>query len=151
MESNNEYKIMNRVNNDDCILHTDQSNFLWSTSWACLASSVCALYNKYYVFSCFDFSILLSSLNYWRCPAYGLRRNIDITLVYASLFYQSYRALQSQHARKHFSILFIGMICYPISCYYYNKKKYWLSTYFHSGVHIFGNLSYVVLYSGPRF
>jgi hypothetical protein len=144
---NNEFTYLK----EERILLQEHANFLWSTSWASLASSVCALYNKYYIFTCFDFSVFLSSLNYWRRPAYGLRRNIDITLVYTSLLYQSYRALQSQYARKHFSVLFIGMMCYPISYYYYNKKKYWLSTYFHSGIHIFGNLSYIVLYSGPHF
>lgn len=131
-----------------CILEPDQCKFLWTTSWITLGSSMYALKNKHYDLTLATGAIFLTSINYWRLPRHCWRRNLDIATVHTTLFYQGFRALGAQNSAAYFVLFFSGAACYPISNYYYSKKKYWLSTYFHGGIHILTNIGNFVLYSG---
>lgn len=37
---------------------------------------------------------------------------------------------------------------YPLGIYFYKKKLYWYSVYAHSMIHVLGNVSNIILYSG---
>jgi hypothetical protein len=135
---------------NDCtaILNPDQCTTLCKTSLATLVSCIYAFYTGKYEFAFMTATAFLTSINYWRLPTYCWRRNVDITAVCSGLTYQSIRAINSQYATAYYTILFTGLTCYPISHYYYKKNQHWLSTYFHSGMHIIANIACLVLYSG---
>ena len=63
------------------------------------------------------------------------------------LCYHIMRAYNIQYYKLYYSVTLIGVILYPLGIYYYNKKLYWLSTYTHCALHVFGNLSNVILSS----
>lgn len=76
---------------------------------------------------------VLISLLYQNYKAYCLCRNVKYNRVCGLLYY---------------FIIFMACSFYPVSNYYYKKEQYGLSTFYHSLVHVFGNIANVVLYSG---
>ena len=133
---------------DGCILEPEQYNFLWATSWLTLPTAICAYYNKHYLSSALSTCILLTSLNYWRKPVRGFSRNLDMVTSYFSIGLHLLTSTNAQYARIYYPMALMGLSCYPIGNYYYNKKKYWLSTYFHGGLHFIANLSHTILFCG---
>jgi hypothetical protein len=131
-----------------CILPSEYCNILWKISWVSIFSGMYALYNRHYDLAPVPFGVWLTSINYWRHPDYSWRRYLDIFYVNSALFYQLIRAHRSQNSNMYYSFISIAMISFPISIYYHNKGKYWLSTLFHCNVHIFGNITNIILYSG---
>jgi hypothetical protein len=134
--------------NHNCILHHAQYNYLWRISWLALGASMYAVYNNHYEFAPFTFAVFLSSINYWRKPDYSWRRYLDMTVVQIAFWYHIIRAYNSQYHTIYYITVWSAAGCFPIAICYYKKKMYWKSTYTHSMVHIFGNLSNVILYSG---
>ena len=127
-----------------------QTNYLFKTSFSTLVAGLYALYNKKYEFSLMANLCWLSSINYWRDPMPGWRRNVDIIFVVTSLMNQYAKAYKYQYAHIYYPLITLSASCYPISIYYYNNNKIWCSVYFHSGVHIFANLANIILYHGKR-
>lgn len=130
----------------ECLLHPEQYNLLWKTSFSALASSISAYYNGYYECALLGVSVFATSLNYWRYPTYSWRRNIDIGAVHFTIFYHLWLAIKSKSSYLHFACLFTGLSCYPISIYYYKQNRYWISTYLHSCVHIIANTAYIIMF-----
>jgi hypothetical protein len=147
------YKNFNHIEPDEdglyngLILHHTQYSFLWRLSWLLLSSGMFAIYRGYYDLAATPLGILITSLNYWRKPDYSWRRYLDIGYVHIGLIYQSIRAYNSEYCIPYYTILSVGIICYPISVYYH-KKNSWKSTILHGMLHICGNISNFVLYSG---
>jgi hypothetical protein len=79
---------------------------------------------------------------------FGLRRKIDMTAIPTGLIYHAVTAYKSQYYFAYYTLNSMCVLCYPVSCYFYNKKYFWASTYLHCMVHILGNISFLVLYSG---
>ena len=131
-----------------CIQEPEQCNFLWRTSWCTLPTAICAYYNNYYFSSALCICILLTSLNYWRKPVYGFSRNLDMFTTFTSVGLHLIKGINSEYALIHYPLVFIGLSCYPIGVYYYNKKQYWLSTYFHGSLHFISNVAYFILFCG---
>lgn len=67
------------------------SKFLFYSSFSMLVSVIIAIIvNDIYV-TCYFLLLFLTSINYWRRPEYGLRRNIDLFVVRCGMiivFYQ---------------------------------------------------------------
>lgn len=133
---------------DDLILAREQYLLLWKISWISLFSCAFAIYRGYYDLACVPGGVWLTSINYWRRPDYSWRRYMDISYVHLSLIYQIIRAYHMQYAKPYYVIVTIGVVCFPISIYFHITKNQWLSTVMHCMVHIFGNISNFVLYSG---
>ena len=129
------------------VLPPNQYWFLWKISWFSLGSASFAIYRGYYDLALVPLGVWLTSINYWRYPDYSWRRYLDIGYVHCSLIYQLTRAYNAEYWIPYFIILSIGIICFPISIYFH-KKNSWLSTILHGMVHIFGNISNIILYSG---
>jgi hypothetical protein len=132
------------------ILKKSQSKILWRTSWFCLFSSCVAFYNSHYLLAILPCSCFLTSINYWRCPDYSWRRYTDIIVVNSAISYQMYYAYscKAENFKIYFLLMIISIKCFLLGKYYYNKKKYWLSTYFHALLHFFANVANIILYSG---
>lgn len=132
---------------DGLIIPADQSRFLWYVSWLSLPSGLYAVYRGYYDLAAVPLGVLLTSLNYWRYPDYSWRRNLDMSYVFLGMSWQIYRALDAEFSILYYVFLCIGLLCYALSCRVL-AKSVWLSTVFHAFLHIFGNISNVILYSG---
>ena len=130
------------------ILQPRHSRILFGTSWLLLFTSAYAINQKHYDLAICPIGIFATSINYWRHPIRGWRRNMDILVVLVISCYQILRALTSQHARIFYTSYAIAFSFYPISNYYYTKGRHAESVLFHALLHILGNISSIILYSG---
>lgn len=130
-------------------LRPNQYKFILKTSCITVLSLLYSNHRKHTDFTALNGIVLLTSINYWRKPIdKNWRKYLDMTCVYFSMFYHMTRAYNTKYAKEYYVITSIGGTLYYISIFYYNRKRYWLSTYFHSGVHLFANLAQLVLYYG---
>ncbi len=68
-------------------LNQNYSKFLFYSSFMIGISSCIAFYMQDTILTIFLFLLFLTSINYWRKPEYGIRRQIDMTLCGITLFY----------------------------------------------------------------
>ena len=132
----------------ELVVEKPYSTFLFQTSHLTLISTTHALYR-----GCYDISLLVglalvTSLNYWRNPTYGLRRNMDIICVFIALFYHIHISRGAEMAYFAQPFLILGMLSYPTSWYYMKHENKWIPTYYHALVHLFFFLYCNILYSG---
>lgn len=106
-----------------------------------------ALANNHYDLALVPGLVYLSSINYWRNPVGGIRKNIDMITIFSTLSYQLYRCLTAENMVSYLFIKILAMSCYPASLYFYDKDVD-LSVLFHCFVHILGNIANIILYSG---
>jgi hypothetical protein len=129
------------------ILPRSQCDFMWYGSWFSLVSTVFALYNKHYDLALVPFGVFLTSINYWRNPVLGWSRILDISYVNLSMIYQCYRVSNAEYKIAYYSILGVALCFYPLSVFLH-KKSPWLSTLSHFQLHLLGNISNCIVYSG---
>ena len=146
------YKIMNRssILKNGCILYPKQYKLIYKVSYLSLCSCIYAIFRGYYNLCIVPGGVFLTSINYWRNPTKSWRKYIDIGYVNVSLIYKCIIAYNFTYARIYYLTVCIALSLYPISIYYYNKKKYWYSTYAHCMLHIIANISNFILYSSPK-
>ena len=132
----------------DCILYPSQYKCIWRVSFISILSCSYALYRGHYDLALVPGGVFLTSLNYWRLPTYGWRRNLDVGYVCGALIYQNIRAYNMPDAVPYYYLIGIGSLFYPLSNYLYKKKCYWGSTCTHCMLHIVANIANAVLYSG---
>ena len=130
------------------ILCPRQSNMLWRTSWLALFNCMYAIKNKHYEIALVPGGVFITSIMYWRKPDYSWRRYIDISYASLSLCYQSLREYNAEYSNVYYTLASISIINYCMGVYSYKKKKYWISTYYHAGLHIFIATANFALYSG---
>ena len=89
-------------------------------------------------------SIWLSSINYWRKPEYGFRRNLDMFCVCTGFLYQNYLIYNyCYYAQPYYICMCIGLSCYYLSNYFIEFPI--ISSYLHCCFHLFANLASIVL------
>ena len=84
-------------------------------------------------------TVLLTSINYWRNPCKGFRRNIDITAVFSINIYNAYM----------FPCIWIpvGIICFSLWRISNHTQKLWI----HSLIHIIGSGAFFITPSLKSF
>jgi hypothetical protein len=107
-----------------------------------------AVYRNHYHLAIVPGSVFLTSTHYWKKPDYSYRRYLDMVVVKTAAVYQYYMVYNAEHANLYYTILFFGILSYPVGIYYYHKKDYWKSTYAHMLLHILANIGNFVVYSG---
>lgn len=132
---------------DGLVLPKTQYRYLWCISWLSLTSAIYAFTRGYNDLAFVPLGVWLTSINYWWKPDYSWRRYFDITYVNISLLYQLMRSIDCENRVSYWITLFIGCSFFPIGCYLHTTSS-WASTLCHSMVHIFGNISNFILYSG---
>ena len=140
-----------------CILEPEYASCIYRVSFISFFSFMYALHCECYDLAAVPGGVFLTSINYWREPVYGWRRNLDMSYVACALIYQNYRAYhllsspsQMPALLTYYTLMGIGMMCYSLSVHLYKKKDIWSSTYVHCLVHVLANIANVVLYSGIR-
>ena len=103
----------------------------------------CVLSAHLSLYDCFatSFSVLFFSVNYWRRPTYGLRRNLDIINTLICLMYQLWA---SRELEPLFIVLYVYFTLSGMACFLLGYVDHTV----HSGVHVFGNIANVFLYMG---
>lgn len=95
----------------------------------------------------FPLSTYVNSVNYWRNPELGWRRNLDILVTCSALAYQNiivYNTIKPVY--PYCALITISASMYPIGYFFYWKQWYKMSTLSHMFLHIIGNLAHVSLY-----
>ena len=115
------------------------SKFLLYSSCIIGISSVIAyIMNDVYV-SVYLLILFLTSVNFWRKPEYGLRRNIDLTVVYMYAIYTTLNIflLKDEFHRVILLIVFLSVIMYNLieKILYYLDSPKWII--FHMAMHIY--------------
>lgn len=136
------------MNTDACIYQPRHSRILFGASWLFLFTAAYATYQGHYDLAIGPTGIFATSINYWRHPIRGWRRNLDILIVWLATFYQLARALTAEHSLIFYTGYAIAFTCYPISNYYLAQERYIESVTLHALLHIFSNISSIILYSG---
>ena len=130
------------------IVTKEHSNFIYWVAHLVPFSSIHALYRGYYDFSALQLLMFLTSINYWKHPIYGPRRNIDMATTAIIISYHAWLSPQAEYAAMAYSVCFTGILFYPASWYYQNKGYLWVSTYCHSIMHLLFFMCANILYSG---
>ena len=129
------------------MLNKTQSNYLWRTSWFSLIASLYGLYNNHKI-AILPGLIFITSLNHWRNPVRGSwRQRTDIITVITSIYLQKIFGDKLEYYPMYLIILTIGLSFYPMALYFSSRNYIWKSVISHSGIHIFGNLANLALYS----
>lgn len=133
---------------NDLLVPKTHANYLWTTSWLSLISSIYALKKGHQHLVIVPFSVYCSSLLHWQHPTQSWRRALDITVCNSALFYQLYQAQNASHKLPYYFTTALAAAFYPLSLYFYKKRQTKLATFSHSLLHICGNLSNFILYCG---
>lgn len=124
------------------------TNIIYRVSHFSLVSATYALYRGHYDLVLVPGGVFLTSIQYWSDPTNITKRYIDITYVTSALIYQIIRARNFDNAIWYYGVVSLAMGMYPIGVYLHQNGRDEESTFFHCLVHILGNLSNFVLYSG---
>lgn len=134
-------------NTNTCILFPNQYNLIWRFSFLSLISTSFIILNPlYYDLAAVPFGVFITSVNYWFKPDYSYRRYIDMIYIYFALTYQIIRTYDIPNIHFYYISLGYSIIYYYFGIYFYNKQMYWMSTYCHCLLHVFANISNIILY-----
>ncbi len=125
--------------------------YLIATSHFSLISAVYGYNNgiSLWIIPC---GVYFNSINYWRRPCPGWRRNLDIGYAIGGCIYQSMVAYQSPNFQTlYFTLLSASLLSYPIGILFYQRKQYIASTFIHSLIHILANAANIGLYTKMPF
>lgn len=134
------------INNDNLILPSKFSSRIYYISFLTIFPIMASIYFRLYNFTIVTTSVFVSSINYWRYPIKGIRRNIDMTIVSISFLYQSYIVIL--YTTYHIKFIYYLFNFLSILCYIFARKSknYNRSSIYHCGIHILSNISNIILY-----
>ena len=98
-----------------------------------------------YDFARVPFAVFLTSVNYWRNPAFGLRRKVDMAVVGTGALYQLYRSHESRYQSAYVGG-FLGAACCYAAARANDDPQ--ISTLWHVGLHVIANAGNAMLYVG---
>ena len=131
--------------NEVPFLPKDQSDILLLISFLIGFTAIYAFNKKIYDLFVICMIVLITSLNHWRDPKFGFRRNLDMVAVCTGFIYIFVRAvLINIESLLFWGCYIAGVLLFLTSWYLYDKGYVWLSTYLHCLVHLCGNASVVL-------
>lgn len=129
-------------------LPKDQSDLLFWTSFLILFTAIYAFIKRKYDISAFCFLVFITSLNHWRDPQFGFRRNLDVAAVCLGFMYIFLRAiLINVRSLVFWTCYLVVVLLFGVGWNIYDMGYVWESTYSHCLLHFFGNVA-VVLFCG---
>lgn len=148
--ANNTNNTNNTSLENDCVIKYEHYSYIYRISFLCFFTSIYALHSECYELAAVPGGVFLTSVNYWRRPTYGWRRNLDMGYVICAVIYQNYRAyyMTSSMVWWYYFFMFLGVVCYPVGVYLHKKNDLLGSTYVHCLLHLAANVANVLLYSG---
>ena len=136
------------------VLPPHLSKRLYYSSFLILGSITSSITNNLPQGLCLSALVLCTSLNYWRHPVFGWRRNVDILAAVSSLAFQCLVTSSQAPGGARSAYLFTvgcGGLCYLRSRHIGVKFRgregtEASSSLWHMGLHVFGNLGNLILY-----
>jgi hypothetical protein len=140
------------IQNNGCVLPLPYkySKYLFASSFLMSGTALVTLYYDDGVTSLYYFLLFLTSINFWRRPEHGFRRQLDQLLVYSGclyVFYNVFLVLKTEFQRVTFISLFFCVLLFDaielILCYFNSTK--WIV--FHMAIHLYVSIMgfYVLL------
>ncbi len=136
------------------ILDKKYSLILLTSSLMFGINSIYGLYNYLYNDMIFIDCLLsntflfITSINYWRKPTTGFRRNIDLIACLTNLFYNTYSVYNYQYSWIGFIVIKLVIGFYIISWIYHNKNRVKLGIFWHIMSQLSGCIGNVCIFSG---
>lgn len=148
----NRHKINNHNNHNhnhnDLVIEKKYSNIMFTSSFLMLPLSIHAYKLNFKKSSAINFLLFCSSINYWRDPRYGKRRNFDIltTSIQVLMNLKMANKMNSQMNRfKYYFVLSYVIMLYKISwVYHYDYPLF--SSLCHSMIHVIGFCGNYLMY-----
>ncbi len=133
---------------DKPIVCKKEAIFMICTSSVCAAAAAYGFYRGHYLSSIIPTCVFLTSMNYWRHPTYGWRRNADVACVIFAFISMLVVAYNATYGQRYYILITLAASCYPLSHYFTNQDMEYMGTLMHSYMHILGNLALFILFSG---
>ena len=119
---------------------------------SCLSGAAAVVAGYFGIWDCAAVAtvVLLTSLNHWREPVVGIRRNVDLLTVYVSAAFHIGKAFDcSQPFLLACCVLSVtGVLCYMGAIYNGLNKYHDEASWCHCGLHTFGAAACIALYCG---
>ena len=112
---------------------------IYFTSHITFLSFLYASYLRVYYGMVVTAAVFLCSINYWRYPIHGTRRNIDIVNSVSCCLYQTWKSFYFPNTWLFLVVTYSGVGCYFLS------RRTGLG-HFHMATHILGNIGNFILY-----
>ena len=96
------------------------ANIIWKCSFLQLIPIISSLVCKQYGCTILNTAIFCTSLNYWRKPVLGLRRNIDICVVLSSAAFHIYKIRDNKDFKYIMTVTGLIFTLYPLSSLFQN-------------------------------
>lgn len=116
----------------------NEPRYLMYSSYLTTFSIYYAYKNEYYINFVSICLVLFTSINHWRKPELGFRRNMDKIVVILNIPIQVVSFRKSKRYQEYLLLTLFASLCYPVSNRIKNKK---LSIFFHSLIHVFANFA----------
>ena len=124
------------------LLPEEYSQIIFTFSFLFGVTAIYAYAKKRYDISILLIFILITSLNYWRDPRWGFRRNVDIFVTITASIYMFISAIVLHNISIiSYMVLLVGIISYLVGWYVHYKGHIFLSTLCHCTLHICANLA----------
>jgi len=91
--------------------------------------------------------LFLTSINYWRKPTYGFRRNIDISVAVINFCYNHSVISHCQYSWIYYLAMSGIVGFYGLSHFYHDKNRN-LGCFFHFMVHLSANIGNFAVFNG---
>jgi hypothetical protein len=127
---------------------TPQANYILNLSTLSFISSIYGIYRNHIFYALIPFSVGCTTILYWTHPVNCWKRYLDICVAICGLAIQLTYAINAQYSYLYYAVNAMAILCYPIGHYYHNRGHIWAGTLWHGGIHIFGNIANIILYSG---
>lgn len=125
---------------------SSHAKILLSTSLLTIPSFLVCAHLRLYECMATNLSVLFWSVNYWRRPVYGWRRNVDILNVALCTLYHTYT---SRLIETRLMVSYLFFITLAVGSYAVARRLPGIDgTIAHTGVHVFGNIANSFLYKG---
>lgn len=145
----------NHLSDDDTrpklVLPQQYSARILRISFLTLASIGSSIYHGQWINTCLSSLVFFTSVNYWRNPTFGWRRNFDIVCAVGALSYQgiatAYQTKYPGARHIYWAAVSAGLAFYAMAFYSGRVlKNLNYSSALHCGVHICGNIGNLILY-----
>lgn len=139
---------MARPSDSKPVLPPKYASRLFRSSFTTVLSVAVAARNGLWDCAALAFLVLLTSLNYWRHPVRGWRRTADMTAVFGGMAYHIYCCALCDDAL--YQLAYALFVSNTAFCYFQARRAadQDVSSAWHCGVHVVGNLANMLLYVG---
>lgn len=125
------------------VLQPQYSQWIVSTSFLSMGTTLFSIYTKTYHIAWMPLLVSMTSLNYWRLPTRGWRRNLDMSVVGTSVFYKLWIIPKCNYYGIYIIFLMLfGGLFYTLALMSACQRT---SALFHCSLHVCGNLSILFL------